>query len=142
MFGIDFFINNSDDSPYECHDTGSTFTSYGNKNQLVYSNVEVNLQSDTGIAYATMDIVIIFNKPSMHQFFMRFSECNPRGMQERIKATIMNAVSSSSVNQVITDHGKVGIALKIKRLINEMLYDKTEGVIFDVYFSKFLVKKG
>lgn len=111
----------------------------GKNSQVIFNNIQSNIQSDKGLFICSLDIVINVNQQDMLRFFEPREPYNRSGIQSQMKATISTILSQRTVKKLLTTKGKKDLALEIEKALNEILYQLTEGKVENIFFSKFLI---
>lgn len=99
-----------------------------------------NIGQTQGTRYAQIDVVVEVSDGGMKKFFEAKTQENLDGMLNKIRSAILNIISDKTLDGLLSKDAKALLSKEIKSDLNEMLQKKTDGVVTEVYFPKFLVQ--
>mgnify|MGYP006299522917 CR=1 FL=1 len=104
-------------------------------------DISVNIRGTQGTRYVQVSIALTVSDPEMQSFFEEYDRTNnPEGMLNRMRARVNSIVSDKTLSELESLEARQKLQDEIQKALNDLLHERTEGIVQDVYFPKFLIQ--
>jgi hypothetical protein len=85
--------------------------------------------------------VIEVSSPAVYKYFYNKSYDNPEGMNNKIRADLVDIISEKPLESLLGKKAKYDLSQEVKKELNDILEEKRAcGIVREVYFREYLIQ--